>query len=129
MARDPKTGLWSIPSSSNYPADAETQMRDAATSLIDLQVLDIVSQNANDHQTYGVVEPDKQKLEASQQGVGLLVSVEDAKGKDLAKLIIGKEVKGAEELHFVSQTWPKPGLRREDRPGQVSHGVRKVDRT
>ena len=29
-------GLWTIPSSSNYPADAEARMRDAATSLIDL---------------------------------------------------------------------------------------------
>ena len=39
VVRDATTGLWTIPSSSNYPADAEAQMRDAATSLIDLQVL------------------------------------------------------------------------------------------
>ncbi len=108
VARDSKTGLWSIPSSSNYPADAEPQMRNAATSLIDLQVVDIVSQNANDHQLYGVIEPDKQKMEASQQGVGLLVTIEDAKGKDLAKLIIGKGVKGAEGLHFVRKPGQNP---------------------
>ncbi len=101
VARDPRTGLWSIPSSANYPADAETQMRDAATSMIDLQVLDVVSQNAGDQQTFGVVEPDKQKMEASQQGVGLMVTINDAKGKDLAKLIIGKGIKGKEELRFV----------------------------
>ncbi len=108
VARDSTTGLWSIPSSSNYPADAETQMRDAATSLIDLQVLDIVSQNASDHQIYGVVEPDKQKLDASEQGVGLLVSVEDTKGKDLAKLIIGKAIKGVDGLHFVRKPGQNP---------------------
>ncbi len=39
-----ESGLWTIPSSSNYPADAEAQMRDAATSLIDLQVLGIASE-------------------------------------------------------------------------------------
>ncbi len=108
VARDSQTGLWSIPSSSNYPADAEAQMRDAATSLIDLQVLGIVSENASDHETFGVIEPDKQKTEASQEGVGLLVSVSDAKGKDLAKVIIGKRVKGTEDQHFVRKPGQNP---------------------
>ena len=42
MARN-AAGLWLIPSSSNYPADAEAQMRDAATALIDVQVLGIAT--------------------------------------------------------------------------------------
>ena len=58
VARDKEAGLWVIPSSSNYPADAETQMRDAATSLIDLKVLGVASELASEHETYGVVEPD-----------------------------------------------------------------------
>ena len=33
VVRNATSGLWMIPSSSNYPADAEAQMRDAATSL------------------------------------------------------------------------------------------------
>ncbi|MHB8862379.1 MAG: DUF4340 domain-containing protein [Pirellulaceae bacterium] len=101
VARDPKTGLWSIPSSSNYPADAEAQMRDAATSLIDLQVLGVASDDTKDHHVFGVIEPDKQKLDASQVGVGLLVSFQDAKNRDLASLIIGKRVKGSEDQNFV----------------------------
>ena len=101
VARDTKTGLWSIPSSSNYPADAEAQMRDAATSLIDLNVLGIASEENKEHQTFGVIEPNKQKLDASQAGVGLLVQFEDAKGKDLASLVIGKRVKGTEDQYFV----------------------------
>ncbi len=52
-----------------------------------------------------MIEPDRQKLEASQEGVGLLVAVKDAKGKELAKLIIGKRVKGTEDQYFVR----KPG--------------------
>ena len=40
VARDAKTGLWVIPSSSDYPADAGSQMLAAATSLIDLLVLE-----------------------------------------------------------------------------------------
>ena len=94
VARDSKSGLWSIPSSANYPADAEAQMRDAATSLIDLNVIGIASEENKEHQTFGVIEPNKQKLDASESGVGLLVQFEDAKGKDLASLVIGKRVKG-----------------------------------
>lgn len=101
VTRDNQSGLWTIPSSSGYPADAETQMRDAATGLIDLQVIGIASERAADHEIYGVVEPDKETLEASQAGVGLLVSVSDAKGMELAELIIGKQVKGTEEQRFV----------------------------
>jgi len=101
VTRDAKSGLWVIPSSSNYPADAENQMRDAATALIDLEVIGVQSENASDQALYGVVEPDKEKLDASQKGVGLLVNVQNTKGKQLARLIIGKAVKQNEGLHFV----------------------------
>ena len=115
VVRDSKTGLWSIPSSSNYPADAEAQMRDSAISLIDLQVLGIASDDTKDHQIFGVIEPDKQKLDASQEGVGLLVSFKDAKGKNLASLIIGKRVKGTEDQNFVRK------------PGEPTVYVAKID--
>jgi hypothetical protein len=101
VVRNATSGLWTIPSSSNYPADAENQMKDAAGALIDLKVIGVASEDTKDHQVFGVIEPDKQKLDASQEGVGLLVAVKDSKGKELAKLIIGKRVKGAEEQHFV----------------------------
>ena len=99
------SGIWTIPSSSNYPADAEAQMRDAATSLIDLRVLGLATSETRDHQIYGVIEPDSQKLDASQEGVGLLVAVKNSKGDALARLIIGKRVKGTEDQYFVR----KPG--------------------
>ncbi len=101
VARDKKSGLWTIPSSSNYPADAETQMRDAATALIDLRVLAVIDEGTSSHEVFGVVEPNKEKLQASQSGVGLMVNVKSAKGKDLAKLIIGKKVKDAENQRYV----------------------------
>ena len=101
VARDKETGLWVIPSSANYPADAENQMRDAATELVDLRVIDIASERTADHQTFGVVEPDKETLQASQEGVGLLVSVRSGKGKNLARLIVGKQVKGQDDQYFV----------------------------
>lgn len=101
VTRDPKSGLWVIPSSSGYPADADKQMRDAATALIDLEVIGVASENPTDQSLYGVIEPDKEKLDASQKGVGLLIDVRNSKGKELAHLIIGKAVKGTEGQHFV----------------------------
>lgn len=105
VARDPGTGLWVIPSSADYPADAQARVRDAATSLIDLEVLGEASKAASDHEMWGVIEPKKQ-MDAAQSGVGLLVSVKDDKGNSLAELIIGKRRKGTRYQHFVR----KPGI-------------------
>src|SRR5688572_19138159 len=56
VAKDPKTGLWSIPSHGNYPADAEDQMKEAATSLSGVTILDVATQDPQEHQLFGVVE-------------------------------------------------------------------------
>lgn len=96
-----KDGTWSIPSHSDYPADAENQLRDAATALVGLKPLGIASEVAEDHASFGVLAPDKDKTKAGEQGVGLLVKMEDTAGKPLAQLVIGKSVKKAEDQRFV----------------------------
>ena len=101
IARDKKSGAWTIPSHGGYPADAENRMRDAALLLVELEVLDVPSKESGNHRMYGVVEPDKDKLKVGDQGVGLLLSFEDEKGQDLAGLIIGKKIKGRDDLRFV----------------------------
>jgi hypothetical protein len=96
-----KSGRWVIPSHSDYPADAEDRLRDAATSLIDLTVIDVASDVAEDHKAFGVIEPDKEKLQPGDEGVGVMVKLEGDKGKNLAQLIIGKLVKGSTDQRFV----------------------------
>lgn len=49
--------LWTIKSRGGYPADALEQMRDAATALVGLKILDVQTRNAEDHDDLGVVEP------------------------------------------------------------------------
>ena len=61
---------WSIPSHENYPADAEDQLADVAAGLMGLAVLDTASDNPGDHELYGVVDPDPEKLGAGATGVG-----------------------------------------------------------
>ena len=100
IAKNSKTELWTIPSHAGYPADATEQMRDAVTTLIGLETLGLASEEAADHELYGVMEPGQDGRIGS-KGVGLLITVQDAKGKDLANLIIGKSVKGTEDQRFV----------------------------
>jgi hypothetical protein len=86
-------GVWVLPSHQNYPADAKDQLAAAATELIDRPIVDVISASPADHERFGVVEPDANKLAAGATGVGRLVEIRDASGTKLARLIIGKEYK------------------------------------
>ncbi|MFM7244479.1 MAG: DUF4340 domain-containing protein [Planctomycetaceae bacterium] len=86
-------GVWVLPSHENYPADAKDQLAAAATELIDRPVLDVVSDSPGDHETYGVIEPDPEKVKVGMTGVGQLVEIRDGSGNKLARLIVGKEDK------------------------------------
>jgi len=86
-------GVWVLPSHENYPADAKDQLAAAATELIDRPVLDVVSDSPGEHETYGVIEPDPEKIKVGMTGVGQLVEIRDTSGNKLARLIVGKEDK------------------------------------
>ena len=96
-----KGGMWKIPSHDDYPADAAEQVRDAATPLIGLKSLDVVTTKPDEHAMYGVLNPDDKNLKVGESGVGMLVRVKDASDKIIADLIIGKEDKGRENQRFV----------------------------
>lgn len=96
-------GLWSIPSKSGYPADAERQMAEAATCLMDREILSVASESAADHEQYGVIDPLSPKLTAGQKGVGTRVIMSDIHGEPLVDLIVGREVKDAEGQHYVRE--------------------------
>ena len=106
-------GKWAIPSHGNYPANAEEHVNKAANELINLKVLEIVTDKPRFHEQYGVVEPDPAKLKGLAYGVGKLVTVKDKDGNALAKLMIGKEDKptgGSEtsSLRFVRKAGEDP---------------------
>ena len=105
VRQDSETGLWKIPSKGGYPADAVEQMRDAANSLVGLKILDVPTENPEDHVGMGVVEPKLEDLNPGDEGVGRLVTFKDASQKVLASLIIGGKVKDQEGQVYVR----KPG--------------------
>lgn len=90
VAKDAKTGLWSIPSRDGYPADASKQMAEAATLFVGLKALDVASEKRTDQELFGVLEPSVQR-EQGGDGVGMLVQMRDAKNNILVDIIIGKE--------------------------------------
>ncbi len=92
-------GIWSIPSHDNYPADAEDQLKKAATEVMGLEKLNFVSQDRTTQKLYGVVDPEKAKV--GESGVGVRVTLRDAKNKALADIIVGDAVKDKPSLHYV----------------------------
>jgi hypothetical protein len=99
---------WSIPSHSDYPADADRQVAGAATALMGLQILSVEGDTQADHEKFGVVDPDPKTLKAGASGVGMRVAIHDKNNKDLLSLIIGKEVPGRPGLRYVRRTGQYP---------------------
>jgi hypothetical protein len=112
-------GVWVLPSYQNYPADAKDHLAIAATELIDRPILEKVSDSPADHETYGVVEPDMEKLKPGMTGIGQLVEIRDGSGAKLARLIVGKEDKrpgsdaAGRTLRFVRKSGQDPVYRVE----------------
>lgn len=84
-------GVWTLPAHENYPADAKDQLAAATMELVDRPILRVVSTSPGDHETFGVIEPDAEKIKVGMKGVGRLVEIRDAAGNRLARLVIGKE--------------------------------------
>lgn len=92
-------GSWTIPSHANYPADAEYRVRDVSTLFIGQKILDIAPSTAKKHEYFGVLEPTADN--AGEDGVGILVKIEDRKGDELVALVIGKANKADPTQRFV----------------------------
>ena len=97
-----QAGQWVIPSHGNYPADAEERLKNAATLLIDLKVISVVTDRHEDHALYGVVQPDKNTTQVGEQGVGTLVSFRGDKNSRLAEIVIGKAGEGGRDRNTTS---------------------------
>jgi hypothetical protein len=96
---------WLLPSHRDYPADAQDRLASTAAALIELKKDIVVTENAEDHAEYGVIDPFDEAA-TSLVGRGKRVTLRDAEDKVLADFVIGKEVPD------------KPGFRYMRVPGQ-----------
>jgi hypothetical protein len=92
---------WMLPSHDNYPVAAEQRIRQAATSLIGLEVIRVASEFESHFRQYGVIEPKVDEVAAGQDGVGKLVAIKDENANHLARLIIGYPVRGQKGQRFA----------------------------
>ncbi|MBW8885340.1 MAG: DUF4340 domain-containing protein, partial [Planctomycetia bacterium] len=86
--------------------DAESQLKAVAETFADLKILGVAAKDNKEHELYGVNDPDK--AEVGTKGVGTLIAMQDEKGNDLLRMIVGKEVAGATNQRFVrkpSEDW------------------------
>lgn len=104
-----KNGRWVLPSHSDYPADAENQIRDsiAGAGLHNLESVGLHTEEEREHAECGVIEP-TENMTVGSEGVGTLITMKDKGGEDLVDLIVGHKVAGTTDLRFVR----KPGQRR-----------------
>jgi hypothetical protein len=91
---------WVIPSHKDYPADARDRLAKTAAGVIDLKKDVIVSDDAEQHEDLGVVDPLDTKSTAL-KGRGKRVTLKDGKGQVLADLIVGKAVPSREGQRYV----------------------------
>jgi len=87
------SGIWTIPSHGDYPADAESQLKAVAETLADLKIVAVqtdakVADPKKEHELYGVIDPSN--VDVGAKGVGTLIAMQDAKGNDLLRMIVGK---------------------------------------
>ncbi len=94
-------GVWSIPTHDNYPADAENQFAEAVATVMELTKGATVSDDAKQHELYGVVDPTTADPGAT--GVGMRITVTDDREQPLADLTIGNEVKDAPSQYYARE--------------------------
>lgn len=101
-------GLWVIPSHENYPADAEENLKNAATQLIDLGVISVLDGGQTNYEQYGLLAPPTEGDVEKPDTIGKQVTFKDEKGNVLADLIIGKPVPQMEGQRFVRVAKQEP---------------------
>jgi hypothetical protein len=93
-------GWWiRRPQKADYPANADNQVKDVSTLLLDLRILDTAGEGAGQHENFGVLDPSS--ANPGDRGVGKSIALKNRSGSNLAQLIIGREVEGLSGTRYV----------------------------
>lgn len=95
-------GRWVIPSHHNYPADANDQLAETASSVIGIRRGAMVTRWPADHARYGVVDPNQSSLNVEEvEGVGSRVVLRADDESILADYIVGDKVDETSDEFYV----------------------------
>jgi Domain of unknown function (DUF4340) len=95
-----KDNKWVIPSHYDYPADARDRLSKTAAAVMDLTKDTIRSDNGDDQEAMGVIDPLDTKVTAL-KGRGKRITLRDASDKVLADFVIGNEIKDRSGQRYV----------------------------
>ena len=95
-----KDGRWVIPSHYDYPADARDRLSKTAAAVMDLTKDSIRSDNPDDQEAMGVIDPLDMKASAL-KGRGKRITLRDSTEKVLAEFIIGDPIKDRPDQRYV----------------------------
>ena len=92
---------WFIkrPGKTDYPANADNQVKNVSSLLFDLRIIDQAAEGAGEHASFGVLDPSK--ANPSDAGIGKMIALKNSSGSNLAQLIIGNEVEGLSNTRYV----------------------------
>ena len=88
---------WVLPNAANYNANNAAQIARAINSLVDRKVLELISDEQQDHLKNGVVDPDEFQSVESRGGLGKKITLKDRNGQSLASLIVGSPLENSKE--------------------------------
>ena len=95
-------GQWVIPSHHNYPADAEDQLAQTASSIIGIKRGAMISRWASDHAKYGVVDPVTDSVSIDEvEGIGKRITIGGPDDTTLASYIVGKKFEDSNNEYYV----------------------------
>ncbi|MCH1494417.1 MAG: DUF4340 domain-containing protein [Rubripirellula sp.] len=95
-------GQWVIPSHHNYPADAEDQLAETASSIIGIKRGAMISRWASDHAKYGVVDPVTDSVSIDEvEGIGKRITIGGPDDTTLASYIVGKKFEDSNNEYYV----------------------------
>ena len=74
---------WFIrrPGKADYPANADNQLKDVASILFDLRIIDQAGEGAGEHAKFGVLDPSK--TDATESGIGRLIHLKTVRDPTL----------------------------------------------
>jgi len=87
-----KGDRWLLPNQSNFEASNARHIALVSNSLLQREVLEERSKEQEDHSEYGVIDPTLFESTANKSALGVKLALQDANGRSLANLVIGKQV-------------------------------------
>lgn len=96
-------GAWLIASRHDYPADGSPRTGKVFGAILDLKYNRLVTADAKQHASLGVLDPEKAGDSKDGEGFGKRVTIYDRSGAPLVDLIVGKDAAGVEKQRYVRE--------------------------